>query len=366
LDVLPATIYEEDGEVFISKSCPKHGEFKDLYWGDYGQYLRAASYEHLGTPMNNPRTGEKRGCPNDCGICPNHRSTTALGIIDVTNRCNLRCPICFSYAGAANYLYEPTPRQIREMMENLMANDPVWTPALQLSGGEPTVREDLPELVGMAKDIGFVHVEVNSNGVRMAESREYCGELKRVGVDAVYLQFDGVTPDPYMKIRGHNLLPIKLRAIENLKAAGFLSIVLVPVLVRGVNDGQVGDIIRFAVENRDCVRAVNFQPVSMSGRINRVERSSMRITIPELMRLTEEQTGGLHQGERLVPRPSSPAPHHVPGQHEGGELRGLLRPPPLRNGHIPLHGRRRREAHNASGERRRGPHGIRRRKPATR
>jgi len=156
----------------------------------------------------------------------------------------------------------------------------------------------------MAKDMGFVHVEVNSNGVRMAESREYCGELKRVGVDAVYLQFDGVTPDPYMTIRGHNLLPIKLRAIENLKAAGFLSIVLVPVLVRGVNDGQVGDIIRFAVENRDCVRAVNFQPVSMSGRINRVERNSMRITIPELMRLTDEQTGGFIKESDWYPVPA--------------------------------------------------------------
>jgi uncharacterized radical SAM superfamily Fe-S cluster-containing enzyme len=89
LDVLPATIYEENGKVFISKSCPKHGEFKDLYWSDYEQYMRAASYEHFGTLMRNPRTDEKKGCPNDCGICPNHRSTTALGIIDVTNRCNL-------------------------------------------------------------------------------------------------------------------------------------------------------------------------------------------------------------------------------------------------------------------------------------
>ena len=304
LDVLPATIYEENGKVFISKNCPKHGEFKDLYWSDYEQYMRAASYEHFGTSMKNPRTGEKRGCPSDCGICPNHKSTTALGIIDVTNRCNLRCPICFAHAGAANYLYEPTRQQIREMMENLMANDPVWTPALQLSGGEPTVREDLSELVGMAKEMGFVHVEVNSNGVRMAESREYCGELKQVGVDAVYLQFDGVTPEPYLRIRGHNLLPIKLRAIENLKAAGFFSIVLVPVLVRGVNDGQVGDIIRFAVENRDCVRAVNFQPVSVSGRINREERSSMRITIPELMRLAEEQTGGFIKESDWYPVPA--------------------------------------------------------------
>jgi len=304
LAVLPATIYEEDGKVYITKSCPEHGEYRELYWGDYGQYERAAGYGRQGALMRNPRTEKNKGCPYDCGICPSHKSTTALGIIDVTNRCNLRCPICFAHAGAAGYLYEPTAQQIREMMENLMANDPVWTPALQLSGGEPTVREDLPELVEMAKEVGFVHVEVDSNGISMAESPEYCRELKGAGVDTVYLQFDGVTPEPYVKARGVNLLPVKLRAIENLKKANFHSTVLVPVLVKGVNDGQVGDIIRFAVENRDCVRAVNFQPVSITGRINREERESMRITIPDLMRLAEEQTSGFIRESDWYPVPA--------------------------------------------------------------
>ncbi len=293
LAVVPATIYEKKGKVYISKTCLDHGEFTDLYWGDYDQYTRVLEYGYLGTTMKNPRTEEKKGCPYDCGVCTNHKSTTVLGIIDVTNRCNLRCPICFAHAGAAGYLYEPTINQIREMMENLLANDPVWTPALQLSGGEPTVRDDLPEIVEMAKDLGFIHVEVNSNGIKMAESSDYCWELKKAGVDTVYLQFDGVTPEPHIKARGFNLLPIKLKAIENLKKSKFYSTVLVPVLVKGVNDEQVGDIIRFALENRDCVRGVNFQPVSFTGRINREERESMRITIPDLMRLAEEQTDGL-------------------------------------------------------------------------
>ncbi|MFH2112247.1 MAG: tetraether lipid synthase Tes [Candidatus Bathyarchaeota archaeon] len=304
LNVVPATIYEEDGRVLMSKSCPTHGDYEEIYWGDYAQYRRAESYGHMGTLMSNPRTEEKKGCPHDCGVCPNHKSTTALGIIDVTNRCNLRCPICFAHSGTAGYLYEPTFQQIRGMMENLMANDPVWTPALQLSGGEPTVRGDLPELVELAKEMGFVHVEVNSNGIRMAESPEYCRELKRAGVDTVYLQFDGVTPEPYIMARGFNLLPIKLRAIENLKNADFFSIVLVPVVINGVNEGQIGDIIRFAVDNRDCVRAVNFQPVSVTGRINRENRESMRITIPEIMKQTETQTGGLIKESDWYPVPS--------------------------------------------------------------
>ena len=290
--VIDATIYEKEGKVYIKKTCPEHGEYTDLYWGSYDQYIRAENYAHDGIVMKNPRTEETQGCPYDCGTCPNHKSTTMLGIIDVTNRCNLRCPICFAHAGAAGYLYEPTVEQIKEMMQNLRNNNPVKTPALQFSGGEPTVREDLPELIEMSKNLGFPFVMVDSNGLKMAESPEYCRELKKSGLNSVYLQFDGLTPEPYIKARGLNLLPAKLEAIKNLKEAGFTNIVLVPVLIRGVNDNQVGDIINFAIENRDCIKGVNFQPVSFSGRIDKTQREAMRITIPDLMKLAEEQTQG--------------------------------------------------------------------------
>ena len=233
---IPATIYEKNNKVYISKKCPSHGEYMDLYWGNYELYERAENYAHDGVLLENPRTTERKGCPGDCGICPNHKSTTTLGIIDITNRCNLRCPICFAHAGAAGYLYEPSIKQIRNMMENLMSNTPVLTQALQLSGGEPTVREDLPEIIELAHEIGFVHVEVNSNGIRMAESPEYCKELVRAGMDTVYLQFDGVTPEPYRVARGFNLLPIKKRVIQNLRDIDYHAAVFVPVLVKGVND----------------------------------------------------------------------------------------------------------------------------------
>lgn len=302
--VLNAEIYEEEGKVRISKTCPEHGEYTDLYWGDFELFRRAEKYANEGVVMENPRTKEQKGCPMDCGIWPNHKSTTTLGIIDVTNRCNLRCPICFAHAGAAGYLYEPSLGQIREMMENLMANNPVWTPALQLSGGEPTVREDLPEILELAHEIGFVHVEVNSNGIKMAESLEYCRELVEAGMDTIYLQFDGVTPEPYLAARGFNLLPIKKRVIKNLRSIDYHAAVLVPVLVRGLNDDQVGEIINYAIENRDVIRGVNFQPVAITGRIDEGKRDDIRITIPDLMRLAEEQTGGFIKPRDWYPVPS--------------------------------------------------------------
>ncbi len=304
MKVLPAEIFEDNAKVYIRKTCPEHGEWTDLYWGDYNQYLRAESFAADGKKLENPRTQTVKGCPNDCGICPEHKSHTVLAIVDVTNRCNLRCPICFAHAGAAGYLYEPTKDEIKGILENLRANKPVAPPGLQFSGGEPTVREDLPELVKMAKELGFRHVEVNSNGIKMAESVEYCRTLKRAGVSTVYLQFDGITPEPYKVARGFDLLPIKKRALENLRKGGFHSVVLVPVLVGGVNEDQVGDIIKFAIENRDVVRCVNFQPVAITGRINTKEREKMRITIPDLMRLVEEQTNGHIKQSDWFPTPT--------------------------------------------------------------
>jgi hypothetical protein len=312
MKVLPAEIYEEDGKVYIRKTCPEHGEWSDLYWGDYEQYVRAETFAARGKKLDNPRTKTVKGCPYDCGICPEHKSHTVLAIVDVTNRCNLRCPICFAHAGAAGYLYEPTKEQIRDIFENLLANRPVSPPGLQFSGGEPTVRDDLPELIKMAKELGFHHVEINSNGIKMAESVEYCKTLKAAGANTVYLQFDGVTPDPYKVARGFDLLPIKKRALKNLKEAGFHSVVLVPVLIGGVNTDQVGEIIRFAIENLDVVRCVNFQPVAITGRINTKDRKQMRITIPDLMRLAREQTEGLIKESDWFPIPTSvPFTHFI-------------------------------------------------------
>jgi len=190
------------------------------------------------------------------------------------------------------------------MLENLRRNDPVPATALQFSGGEPTVRGDLFELIRMAKELGFRHVEVNTNGLRLAQSVDYCRGLMEAGMSTVYLQFDGVTSDVYEFTRGCDLLDVKMKAIENCRRAGIDSVVLVVTLVKGVNDHQVGDIIRFAVQNFDVVRCVNVQPVSLCGRIPEGEREKMRITIPDFMKLCEEQTDGKIKVSDFYPVPT--------------------------------------------------------------
>ena len=304
LKVLDATIFEENGKVYIKKTCPEHGFFQEVYWSDYEQYMRAETFRYDGEGLNNPRTKTVNDCPYDCGICPQHKSHTALAIIDVTNRCNLKCPVCFANAAAAGYVYEPTKEEIKKMLENLRSNDPVPATALQFSGGEPTIRNDLFELIRMAKKLGFHHVEVNTNGLRLAQSVDYCRDLKEAGMSTVYLQFDGLTSNVYKFIRGIDLLDVKMKAIENCRKAGINSMVLVVTLVKGVNDSQLGDIIRFAVENFDVVRCINVQPVSLCGRLPEREREKMRITIPDFMRLVQEQTEGKIKMSDFYPVPT--------------------------------------------------------------
>ena len=306
MKVLDAEIFvDDDGRVKISKTCDVHGRFVDTYtFSNPKLYEWAERYEHAGKPLENPRTKTEYGCPLDCGICPNHKSHTVLAIIDVTNRCNLECPVCFANAATTGYVYEPLRIDIEKIIENLRLNRPVPPPALQFSGGEPTVREDLPLLIRSAKEKGFRHVEVNTNGIRLAKDPDFFRQLIDAGMDTIYLQFDGLNDDIYKKTRGLPLYETKIRVIENARRLGFESVVLVVTLVKGVNDDQVGDIVRFALENSDIVRCVNVQPVSITGRIDSQAREAMRINTTDFMELLQDQTSGLIKTSDFFPVPS--------------------------------------------------------------
>ena len=301
---IDARIFAEGDQVYIEKECDKHGIFQDVYWSDDKAYDRAENLRFDGEGPENPQTKEKQGCPLDCGICSRHLSHTLLAIIDVTNRCNLRCPICFANAAAVGYVYEPSKEQILSMLNTLRSHRPLPVPALQFSGGEPTLREDLPELIHMAKKLGFLNIEVNTNGIKLSQSVEYCRTLKAAGMDTVYLQFDGLTPDVYKFTRGRDLVETKMTAIKNCRRAGMRSIVLVVTLIKGVNDGQLGDIIRFAADNFDVIRCINVQPISFVGRIPKEELKKLRMTIPDFMKCVEKQSDGKILATDFYPVPS--------------------------------------------------------------
>ena len=303
LKVIDADVYEDGKKVIIKKECPEHGAFEDIYWSDSRLYKRFSEYQIPGDPVENPNTERSRGCPFDCGLCNEHKTHTMLGLIDLTNRCNWHCPICFANAEAAGYVYEPTIEQIRVMMKLFREEEPVPTENLMFAGGEPTVRSDILEITKMAKDMGFRWVLLATNGQRIADEPEFAKQLKQAGLNIIYLQFDGVTPEVYEKSRGFNAWPVKQKAIKNIRKAD-IATTLVPTLVKGLNDDQIGDIIRYGVENIEIVKSVNFQPVSFAGRISKEDLKKKRYTIPDLIRDAEKQLDGQIKREDWMPIPA--------------------------------------------------------------
>ncbi len=314
----------EDGCIYLEKTCGEHGDFSALIWeGALSDYLAWGNSQSsvLDTPP--AALPVRDGCPYDCGLCERHERPGCCVLLELTNRCNLDCPICFASAGEG----EPKDLSLEEITRQydmLMARGGPFN--IQLSGGEPTVRDDLPQIIALGREKGFSFFQLNTNGVRLANEAGYAKLLKEAGVSCAFLQFDGFRDETYTKLRGRPLLGEKLRAVENCESAG-LPVVLVPTVVPGVNDGELGEILRFAAERMPFVRGVHFQPVSYFGRCA-LPAPERRLTIPRMLKGIEEQTGGIMKaadfggGGAESPYCSFHASYM---KQDGGKLRALPR-----------------------------------------
>ncbi len=292
---IAASIIEEDGKIWITKKCKKHGSFKDIYFSDADVYKKWIKYKITGETAPDVKTT----LFNDPPLYTEHKSQTVLTNLMATNRCNLRCSYCFMNAGAAGYVYEPTLDQLRDLMIQARTERPMGSKAIQITGGEPTVREDLFDIVRMSKELGFSHIQVNTNGLKLAESVEYCQRLKDEKVNTIYMSFDGVTKktNPWIE-QGK-------KAIENLRKVN-LKIVLVPVLIGGKNLHETGKIVRFALDNMDIVRGVNFQPISFCGRVTKIKdekRDQQRVDYVMMMEEIEKEFDGQISRDDFYPVP---------------------------------------------------------------
>lgn len=292
---IDAKIVEDNKKVYITKICDKHGSFKDIYFGDVDLYKRWMKFKVTGEPAPDVKVKVF----DEPALYDVHKSQTVLTNILVTNRCDLRCSYCFMNAGASGRVYEPTLEEIRELLIQARKARPLGSKAIQITGGEPTIRNDLLDIIKMAKEIGFSHVQLNTNGLKLAESVEYCKQIKDAKVNTVYMSFDGVTKDV------NPWIDFNKKAIENLRKVN-LKIVLVPVLIGGKNIQEAGKIVRFALENMDIIRGVNFQPVSFCGRITRIsdeKREKQRVDYVKMMEAIEEEFDGQISRDDFYPVP---------------------------------------------------------------
>ena len=296
--ILDALIFEENKKIWIEKECPEHGKTKELYWGDSEMYDIAKKYRYDGTGIDNSQVKQFSECPYSCGLCPAHKSHTILGIIYATNRCNLRCSYCFANAAVQGFIYEPDIRQIESMLKTLRNNRPVPVSAVMFSGGEPSLRGDMTEIISLAKNMGFSTILFNTNGTIIAQKPELIKEYKDAGATALYLSFDGLTSKTNPKNHQYTA-----KIIEECRKVN-LPVVLVPTIINGVNDHEIGDIVKYAAENIDIIKAVNFQPISFIGSMAPESRVKQRITIPDVIKKINEQTDGQIKKDSFFPVPS--------------------------------------------------------------
>ena len=288
-------IIEEGGKVYITKKCKKHGDFKDIYFSDSEVYHRWMKYKVTG----NPAPDVKTHVLDEPILYDEHKSQSVLTNLLITNRCDLRCSYCFMNAGASGHVYEPTIDELRELMLQARNQEPMGSKAIQITGGEPCVRDDILDVVRMAKEVGYSHVQVNTNGMKLAESAKFCRQLKDAKVNTIYMSFDGVTKDANPWIEKNK------KAIQNLRKAN-LKCVLVPVLIGGKNLHEAGKIIKFALENMDIIRGVNFQPVSFCGRITKLKdekRDEQRVDYVKMMEAIEKEFDGTISRKDFYPVP---------------------------------------------------------------
>ena len=295
LAVLPASLYaDSQSKVWMVRTCPEHGETQTMVWPDAEHYrrFRALAFPKVAPAVVNETS---KPCPTGCGICQRHQRKATLVEVEVTQRCNLRCPVCFMSAESDNS--DVPLDELRGFFEAVEHSAGLEV-GLQITGGEPTVRKDLNDIVRMARDMGFWGIEVNTNGVVISHDLEYLQQLVASGLTGIYLQFDGLTAEPYRQIRGADLLETKLKAVENCRAAG-VQVVLAMTIVSGINSDQIGAVIQYALENSDVVAGVALQPAFTSGRFD--TKRIVPLTMGDVIFMLEEQTDGQIRAEDLLP-----------------------------------------------------------------
>lgn len=309
LTKLEAKIIFQDDGVYLVKHCPTHGREEVLIADDVEYYRRTQDFIKPGDMPLRFNTPIQHGCPFDCGLCPDHEQHSCLTLVELTDRCNLTCPICYADSGVDEVNHSQQPRrhrtltEIERMLDAIVANEGE-PQVVQLSGGEPTLHPDFFAVMDLVKQRPIKHLMINTNGLRIAQDRDFCDRLSQYkpGIE-VYLQFDSFEAAALRELRGADLRAVREQAIAHLNEWN-ISTTLVVTLKKGLNDHEIGKIIDYALNQR-CVRGVTFQPIQAAGRLEGFEPKRDRYTLTEVRRAILEQSPHF-QAQDILPVPCHP------------------------------------------------------------
>ncbi len=297
---IDAKVIEKEGKIYLHKRCPSHG-FEEVLVATDAAYWKMA--RNFVKPSDMPlrwNTEIKRGCPYDCGLCPDHEQHSCLTLLEITEQCNLSCPVCFAGSGPEHGRHR-SMEEIEIMIEAIIANEG-RPDIVQISGGEPTIHPNFFDIVEWLKNSPVRHVMINTNGVKLMD-REFVERLAsyKPGIE-IYLQFDSLRKETLEELRGGDLRKVRQQAIDNLNEFG-LSTTLVVTLKKGLNDQEIGEIMDYAVK-QPAVRGITFQPIQIAGRLESFNPATDRLT------LTEVRNGILQQSPIFSDEDVLPVPCH--------------------------------------------------------
>jgi 7,8-dihydro-6-hydroxymethylpterin dimethyltransferase len=303
LRVVEAKLVVKENHVYMDKWCSAHGTERVLI-SDDAEYYRLGREVYVKPPEMPNRFGTKMefGCPYDCGLCPDHMQHSCLTLVEITDHCNLRCPVCFAESGPERLTHKPLATVIA-MLDAVVANEGE-PDVVQISGGEPTLHPDFFAILDAARARPIRHLMVNTNGIRIAQDREFAERLAqyRQGFE-IYLQFDSFEAGALKQLRGADTRRIHAQAIERLNALD-ISTTLVVTVKKGLNDHEIGKIIDYGL-SQPCVRGVTLQPIQDAGRVENYDAKLNRLTVSEIRRRIAEQTTAFTKAD-IIPVPCNP------------------------------------------------------------
>ena len=297
-----AKVVFQDDAVYLLKHCPAHGAQRVLISTDVDYYKLSRRTLKPGQMPTRFNSGIVRGCPYDCGICSDHEQHSCLTLIEITDHCNLSCPVCYA-ASSPKRLTHRSLDQVKFMMDCIVRGEGE-PDVVQISGGEPTTHPDFFAILDEAKARPIKHLMLNTNGVRLADDPAFARRLAeyRNGFE-VYLQFDALDDGPIQELRGARLADKHLKTLEVLNQHD-ISTTLVVTLKKGLNDHQIGPILDFAL-SQPCVRGVTFQPIQVAGRVDDFNPARDRLTLSEVRQEIIRQSP-VFQPNDIVPVPCHP------------------------------------------------------------
>jgi 7,8-dihydro-6-hydroxymethylpterin dimethyltransferase len=297
-----AKVIFENDHVYLVKHCRQHSREKVLISTDIDYYKKCREFLKPAEMPYRWNTSIQYGCPYDCGLCPDHEQHSCLTLVEITDQCNLQCPICYAESSPKKQTWRSL-EEIEKVFDAIVKNERE-PDIVQISGGEPTIHPQFFEILDMVKSKPIKHIMVNTNGVKIAQDKEFVQRLAQYlpGFE-IYLQFDSFEKEALRELRGVDLRTVRKKAIEHLNEYN-ISTTLVVTLKKGVNDHEVGKIIEYGLKQR-AVRGVTFQPIQIAGRIENFNPATDRLTLSEVRQMIVEQSD-VFKAEDIIPVPCHP------------------------------------------------------------